>query len=108
MAKKIKEAYPDVKFDKVVIPKVQLNENSKGNELVTFEVMVDGKMVVRTPGRKGSFGSENMHVYVNMQEVEGAIIRARKRRRPQTVYGEDTSNARLELLKNKSQKKSAE
>jgi hypothetical protein len=100
VAKKIKEAFPDVMFDKVVLPKVQMSENNSGNDGVTFEVIVDGKIVVRSPGRKGSYGIENMHVFVNMQEVEAAIVRARKRRRPQTLYGEDDS--RLEVLKNKS------
>lgn len=37
-----------------------------------------------------------------MEEVEAAILRARKRRRPQTVYGEEESQARIgEVLKNK-------
>lgn len=108
VAKKIKEAYPDVMFDTVVLPKVQMSENNSGNDGVTFEVIVDGKIVVRSPGRKGSYGIENMHVFVNMQEVEAAIVRARKRRRPQTFYGEDDSNARLEMLKNKSAPSSSE
>lgn len=107
MAKKIKEAYPDVVLDKIILPKVEVSgiDNNNSNEGSTFEVVVDGKIVVRWPSRKGSFG-ENIHVFVNMQEVEAAIFRARKRRRPQTVYGEDDSNARLEgALKNKNNAK---
>jgi hypothetical protein len=107
VAKKIKDAYPDVVLDKVVLPKVQISEGNNNGEGVTFEVIVDGKIVVRTPGRK-SYGIENMHVFVNMQEVEAAIIRARKRRRPQTVYGEENSNARLEVLRNKALTKNTE
>ena len=62
---------------------------------------VDGKAVVRT-ARKGHYDIENVHVFVSMQEVDVAIVRARKRRRPQTVYGEEESQARLgEVLKNK-------
>ena len=66
-----------------------------------FPFAVDGKAVVRT-ARKGHYDIENVHVFVSMQEVDAAIVRARKRRRPQTVYGEEESQARLgEVLKNK-------
>lgn len=99
VAKKIKENYPDVVLDKVVLPKVQTSEG-KFTEGLTFEVAVDGKIVVRTPARK-SYGIENMHVYVNMQEVDAAILRARRRRRPQTVYGENGEKVRLEVMKHK-------
>eukprot|EP00980_Cylindrotheca_fusiformis_P019559 scaffold6784_cov108-Cylindrotheca_fusiformis.AAC.1 len=109
VAMKIKEAYPDVTFDRIVLPKMQLSDSSgKGHDGVAFEVLVDGKVVVRTPGRKGAYSIDNMHVYVNMHEVEAAILRARKRRRPQTVYGEESSNERLAGLKNKSKKEGAE
>ncbi|KAL3937383.1 MAG: hypothetical protein SGBAC_007511 [Bacillariaceae sp.] len=104
VAKKIKEAYPDVVLDKIILPKVEasgMDNNNHSIEGATFEVVVDGKIVVRWPSRKGSFG-ENIHVFVNMHEVEAAVCRARKRRRPQTVYGEDDSDARLKgILKNK-------
>eukprot|EP00526_Cylindrotheca_closterium_P020961 CAMPEP_0113607966 /NCGR_PEP_ID=MMETSP0017_2-20120614/3669_1 /TAXON_ID=2856 /ORGANISM="Cylindrotheca closterium" /LENGTH=209 /DNA_ID=CAMNT_0000516611 /DNA_START=71 /DNA_END=700 /DNA_ORIENTATION=- /assembly_acc=CAM_ASM_000147 len=101
VAKKIKETFPDVVMDKILLPKVEVSENANINEGSTFEVIVDGKIVVRSPSRKGSSFGESVQIFVNMQEVEAAICRARKRRRPQTVYGEDDSNARLEVLRNK-------
>ncbi|CAJ1954777.1 unnamed protein product [Cylindrotheca closterium] len=100
VAKRIKEAFPDVVLDKVLLPRVEVNEHSNSHEGCTFQVLVDGKIVVRSPSRKGLVG-EYIQVFVNMQEIEIAISRARKRRRPQTVYGEDDSNARLEVLRNK-------
>lgn len=99
VAKKIKDAYPDVVLDKIVLPKVQMNDSgSSNNNDLTFEVIVDGKVVVRTD-RKGHY--DNMHVFVSMQEIDAAVMRARKKRRPQTVYGEEESSARLQVLKNK-------
>lgn len=74
----------------------------------TFEVLVDGKVVVRTaPGRKdrqyyyNPSDPQSLTVFVSMQELDMAISRARRRRRPTTVYGEEGSNVRLEVLKNK-------
>ena len=99
VAKKIKEAYPDVVLDKVILPKVEVGDDSK-NDNPTFEVLVDGKMIVRTSTRRdrSMSTSDNMSIFVSMQELDTAISRARRRRRPTTAYGDD-ANARLELTK---------
>lgn len=104
VAKKIKDAFPDVVLEKILVPKVEASEQNK-KEVSTFEVVVDGKIIVRSPSRKGSLVGEQIHVFVNMREIEAAIVRARKRRRPQTVYGEEDGNSRLEILKSKAMEK---
>ena len=117
MAKKIKDAHPDVLLDKVIVPKLGgassggngngggASGDSEKNKSVggTFEVLVDGKVVLlrgRTKDRDASSAGCEA-IFVSMQEIEVAISRARKRRRPSTVYGEEDSNVRLELLKAK-------
>jgi hypothetical protein len=125
-AKHIKEAFPDVVIERVILPKVnhiinESNVDTKGGALAgsTFEVLVDGKVVVRTaPGRKSGVHQVNteMTVFINMQELNGAISRARRRRRPSnTVYGGERGNddddtdveeggydtSRLEVMRNK-------
>jgi hypothetical protein len=102
VAKKIKEAHPDVVLDKVILPKVQMSESESKNDIPTFEVTVDGKVVVPTLGRKdrSMTSTDSLCVFVSMQELDHAISRARRRRRPSTVYGED-ANVRLELLKSR-------
>ena len=115
VAKRIKEAYPDVLLERVILPKVDIGESgfAAGDPYAgsTFEVLVDGKAVVKTApaGRKTYNMGGKMTVFVSMDELEIAIGRARRKRRPSTVYGEDgttgvieTSNIpRLEALKNK-------
>lgn len=106
VAKKIKENHPDVILNKIVLPK---EEGSGGEGDVvgsnpTFEVVVDGKVVIRGPsgnrsGRSKTAGA--MSIFVSGEELDQAISRARKRRRPATVYGEDGKNVRLEMLKTK-------
>lgn len=103
VAKKIKEAFPDVVLDKVILPKVSIGESDI--TVPTFEVMVDGKVIVPTLGRKERSLGNSICVYVSMQELEHAISRARRRRRPSTVYGDD-ANVRMELLKSKAAKHS--
>jgi hypothetical protein len=100
MAKKIIESHPDVFLDRVILPKVDLKEQGDNdkNSRPIFEVLVDGKVVVPTLGRKDR---DFMGIFVSMQELDLAMDRARRRRRPSTVYGEDGSNVRLEMLKAK-------
>ena len=103
VAKKLKESHPDIILDKVILPKVVIGDGKTEASRPTFEVMVDGKVVVPTPGKKdrdrdGILGNT---FFVSMQELDVAISRARRRRRPSTVYGEDESNVRLEILKAK-------
>lgn len=96
-------------LERVILPKVVVGESGFDAKSVfagsTFEVLVDGKAVVRTaPGRKGSHSNE-MTVFVSMRELDVAISRARRRRRPSTVYGEggdlEDNRSRLEIMKSK-------
>jgi hypothetical protein len=109
VAQRVKESFPDVVLERVILPKVDVGESgfdSKGSFAgATFEVVVDNKIVVRTaPGRR-VLQSNEMTVFVSMQELDVAISRARRRRRPSTVYGEgddlEDEKSRLEVLKNK-------
>jgi hypothetical protein len=94
VAKKIKDMHPDVMLDKCILPSVEEDEEA------TFEVMVDGKVVVgKTRKERYGGGRADMSVFVSMQELDFAISRARRRRRPATVYGEEASDMRLEMLK---------
>lgn len=111
VAKRIKETFPDVILERVILPKVVVGESGFDAKSAfagsTFEVLVDGKVVVRrAPGRKGGVSNE-MTVFVSMQELDVAISRARRRRRPSTSYGEgddlEDDKSRLEALKNKAQ-----
>jgi len=90
VAKRVKDQYPDV-----LIERIELSDNgagdgagdgssdpSTGYSPGTFEVVVDGKIVVRS--KRTQTGS----IFVSMNEMDAAITRARKRRRPSTVYRE--------------------
>mmetsp|Transcript_8939 Transcript_8939/g.26631 ORF Transcript_8939/g.26631 Transcript_8939/m.26631 type:complete len:117 (+) Transcript_8939:1011-1361(+) len=65
----------------------------------TFEVMVDGKLVVRT--QKVTGAQRSCVIFVSMSEMDVAITRARKRRRPSTVYGEHGIDASYDALDSK-------
>jgi hypothetical protein len=94
VAKKIKDMHPDVILDKCILPSVEEDEEA------TFEVMIDGKVVVgKTRKERYGVGRADMSVFVSMQELDFAISRARRRRRPATVYGEEATDMRLEMLK---------
>lgn len=85
VAKKVKDEYPDVSIESIPLSsedKDTEGSDSGGEDKGTFEVRVDGKIVIRN--QKGSKES----IFVSMSEMEHAIARARKRRRPSTVYGE--------------------
>ncbi|KAG7354575.1 hypothetical protein IV203_003931 [Nitzschia inconspicua] len=109
-AKRIKDMFPDVILERVILPKVDVGESGFDAKSAfagsVFEILVDGKVVFRTaPGRKGTQSNE-MTVFVSMQELDAAISRARRRRRPSTVvYGEDDDldddKSRLQVLKDK-------
>jgi hypothetical protein len=107
--KKIKESNPDVIVERIVLPYAQ----DDVFEDTVFEVMVDGKVVIgkshskyMTVRRSGNDDVANnkvfgMSVYVSMEDVNVAIGKARKKRRPSTTYTpEDREKAlRLEMLK---------
>jgi len=65
----------------------------------TFEVIVDGKLVVRT--QKVTGAQRSCVIFVSMSEMDVAITRARKRRRPSTVYGEHGIDASYDALDSK-------
>lgn len=79
-------------LDKCILPAV-----GDGDDDAAFEVMVDGKVVVgKTRKERYGGGRADMSVFVSMQELAAAISRARRRRRPATVYGEDPNGARFD------------
>lgn len=82
-AKRIKDSFPDVLIEKRILPNTK-----QGGDDSTFEVLVDDKIVLgksRNRGvRRSSKGVKS--VYVSMQELDLAIAKARRRRRPTTVY----------------------
>jgi len=87
VAKRVQDQHPDVLLERI---EVSSGTEGGGAEAVegeinqgTFEVLVDGKIVVRT-NQRSYIGS----IFVSMTEMDLAIARARKRRRPSTVYGE--------------------
>lgn len=109
VAQKIKEANPDVIVERVMVPHLdeELVEES------VFEIVVDGKVVIGKTqtqflkvrrSSKDEINNNNvfgMSVYVSMEDLNIAISKARKKRRPTTSYvNEDRNKAiRLELLK---------
>lgn len=119
VAKRVKDLYPDVIIEREEITGEETDYTDSEDGSGTFEVEVDGKMVVATNQRAGTHAGS---IFVSMAEMDLAITRARKRRRPTTVYGEDgklsvsgdiqddTVSSRLEVLKQKAmelQRKSA-
>jgi len=119
VAKRVKDQYPDVLIERVEIS----GEDGGGGETIdgessgagTFEVIVDGKIVVRNNQRAGNDNGGS--IFVSMTEMDLAIARARRRRRPSTAYGEngiamaekqrgnedEYGKSRLEVLKQKAQ-----
>jgi hypothetical protein len=95
MAKKIKASHPDVIVERRILPPVVDGEAS------TFEVLVDGKVIIgKSRHRKGGGSSRGVEmpqntrrsVFVSMSELDLAISRARRKQRPTTAYGGDDDN----------------
>lgn len=91
IAKKLKQSHPDVVIERRILPSV-----IDGNYEATFEVLVEGKVVIgKSRHRKVSRnGNNDVHdiigrrsVYVSMNELDLAISRARRKHRPTTMYG---------------------
>jgi hypothetical protein len=98
-AKRIKDSFPDIVIEKLILP-----SREEGGDDGTFEVLVDGKVVINrtranrsSNGGGGSSGSGGgsgtsvvaslKSVFVSLSTVEAAIHKARRRRRPSsTVY----------------------
>ena len=128
VAKWIKKRNPDVVVEKLILPSVDGDDL----ESSTFEVLVDGKVVVGKAAtkwqgfRRQSMGSSSgggssggtvstrdlaggLSIYVSLEEVDLALAKARRRRRPNsTVYSQsETENqsaqaVRLEILREQS------
>lgn len=93
VAKKIKQSHPDISVDRVLLPTIDTDDNDRE---AIFEVLVDGKIVVgkgNTPRRQKVARVDMARarsVFVSMEEVDLAVSRARRKRRPSTiVYGSD-------------------
>ena len=91
-AKKIKASHPDVILERRQLADVDKEDPSSEP---SFEILVDGKVVVgnnksRSRKKIGNVDlSWSRSIFVSMQELDLAISRARRRRRPATtVYGE--------------------
>ena len=96
IAKKLKQSHPDIVIERRILPSVV-----DGNYEATFEVLVEGKVVIgKSRHRKVSRnGNNDVHdiigrrsVYVSMNELGLAISRARRKHRPTTVYGGGTGD----------------
>mmetsp|Transcript_6254 Transcript_6254/g.8126 ORF Transcript_6254/g.8126 Transcript_6254/m.8126 type:complete len:220 (+) Transcript_6254:162-821(+) len=81
VAKKLKSSHPDVMIERRILADVEDEEDE-----ATFEVVVDGKVVIGR-GKKESISRAQTVVFVSMQELDIAISRARRKRRPSTTYG---------------------
>lgn len=105
VAKKIKSTHPDVILEKRILP--ALNEGGEP----TFEVIVDEKVVVgKNNARIQRLGSDKviqdstggMSVFISMAELDIALTKARRRRRPQTMYGKEDDSRIREMLRRSS------
>ena len=109
IAKKLKQSHPDIVIERRILPSVV-----DGNYEATFEVLVEGKVVIgKSRQRKISRnGNNDVHdiigrrsVYVSMNELDLAISRARRKHRPTTVYGNGEIDTFLMNGKSKSNNK---
>ena len=135
VAKKIKDGYPDVVVQKTDLATGGKHGGETPGDSMVFEVLVDGRAVVgkaetkrqsvsRSDGKSaggnsggGDDGTQpvdlanGISVYVSMGEIDQAITKARRKRRPSTTYsqqGEDmgsegVSAIRLEVLRSRQQ-----
>jgi len=107
-AKKITQSNPDVIIERMILPAVE----GESEESSLFEILVDGRVIIGKGRSKWQSVSRNvngpatsgMSVFISMQEIDAAIAKARKKRRPSTAYvrgAEEggTPAIRLEMLK---------
>jgi hypothetical protein len=88
VAKKLKASHPDVVIERRILPSLEKD----GTAEALFEILVDGKVVIgkknRTRRQRVSMDvARSRSVFVSMQELDVAVSRARRRRRPTTAYG---------------------
>jgi hypothetical protein len=101
VAKKLKASHPDVVIEKRILPTVV----ASGAGDMIFEILVDGRVVLGTSRKqRGMDATDGKSVFVSMQQLDLAISKARRKRRPSTLYGEDPSTTtadgiRLDMLR---------
>jgi hypothetical protein len=97
-------SHPDILIEKRILP--ALDADAKDDP--TFEVLVDGKVCVGKGKiqiqKLGSSSSiedmtGGMSVFVSMQELDSIISKARRRRRPNTSYGDDSAKVDLDTMR---------
>jgi len=109
--KKITQSNPDVIIERKILPFLE----GESEESSLFEILVDGRVVIGKSRSKWQSVSRNvngpatsgMSVFISMQEIDAAIAKARRKRRPSTAYvpvadiAEEggTPAIRLEMLK---------
>jgi len=92
----------------MILPAVE----GESEESSLFEILVDGRVIIGKGRSKWQSVSRNvngpatsgMSVFISMQEIDAAIAKARRKRRPSTAYvrgAEEggTPAIRLEMLK---------
>ena len=114
VADQIKSYHPDVLLERRILPKVGSDANENGGAI--FEVLVDGKVIVgkkktmflkvRTSSsssssnkdkgddedsrRENQSGEVNFaggrSIFISMEKLEQELVKARKKRRPSTMY----------------------
>jgi hypothetical protein len=108
VAKYLKASHPDVLIEKRILPALE----SDAKEGPTFEVLVDGKVVVGKGKiqiqKLGSASAVDdatggISIFVSMQEIDSVISKARRRRRPSTSYGDDPAKVDLDMLRKSSE-----
>jgi len=96
VAKKIKLSNPDVVVEKVILPSI---DDDSVEDSTVFEVVVDGKIVIgkartkwckvqRSSSTKDDINKNKMFglsVYVSLEDINVAVGKARKKRRPATT-----------------------
>jgi hypothetical protein len=94
VAKKVKLAHPDVTIERRILPAVDPRNGENMSAEATFEVLVNGKIVVGKDGRGRSTKvarvdmKESRSIFVSMHELDLSISRARRKKRPSaSLYG---------------------
>mmetsp|Transcript_6438 Transcript_6438/g.12718 ORF Transcript_6438/g.12718 Transcript_6438/m.12718 type:complete len:187 (-) Transcript_6438:12-572(-) len=84
----LKRSNPDVLIEKVVLPNNKGFKSGSGSQDAVFEILVDGKPILGR-SRVREVGEGVWSVYFNREDLEEAIKKARRRRRPETLYNTD-------------------
>eukprot|EP00985_Skeletonema_marinoi_P034721 scaffold44642_cov124-Skeletonema_marinoi.AAC.1 len=86
VADKVKSYHPDVLLERRILPKV----GDSGEQGAIFEVLVDGKGDDEGKRRENLSGEVNFaggrSISISMEKLEQELVKARKKRRPSTMY----------------------